>query len=95
MILPRFTIRFFLGLMTAIGVLSVVISFATRGHFWAMAVCAALVCLMLIFALHFATFMVTFPVALIDATLRAQKQPTTPFATSQPPPQIMPPQEPE
>lgn len=81
--------------MTVLAALSVLASFAIDGQFWAIAVCVALAGAAGIFALHGLTFVVSAPTILIDAALRAQQRPTTPFATSEPPPQIMPPEDPE
>lgn len=97
MILPKFTIR--LVLLVAVPVLaavSIVIRYAMEGQYWAIALCVALLMVVEMFLLYAVTYLLTSPLAIVDAIVRMQqRRPTTPFATSEPPPQILPPAEPE
>lgn len=93
MILPKFTIRLLLLLVPVIAGFSIVLKYAIDEQAWAIGVAmglGSLVCIFLIYALAFEFAMST--------TLfagRERQEPTTPFATSEPPPQILPPPEPE
>lgn len=95
MIVPKFTIRHILIAMTVLAALSLLVSFAVDGQLWAIAICIGLASAIGIFALHGLTFVLTSPTILLDAAMRMRQNPTTPFATAEPPPQIVPPQEPE
>jgi hypothetical protein len=65
------------------------------GDLWTVAFCAGVLALALVFCLFAAVFLAASPLTLLDGALRGRRQPTTPFATAQPPPQILPPEEPE
>ncbi len=95
MLIPKFSIRFLLGLMTAVAVFCLIASFAMQGQAWALALCLALGSLLSVFLSYALYFWLTLPLSLLDAALRGPPQPTSPFATDRPPPQILPPQEPE
>jgi hypothetical protein len=57
MFLPRFTLRWLLGLMTAAAGVSLVLSFAVRGRPWALGVTAGLWSLVLVFLFYVAAFL--------------------------------------
>jgi hypothetical protein len=58
MLIPRFSLRWLLGLTTAFAVLSLVWSFAFRGHAWALGMSAAVNGLVLLFAFHAGAFLI-------------------------------------
>lgn len=95
MLIPKFSIKHLLIAMTILAAVSLLVKFAIDGHAWAMAIAVALAGIVLTFTLHGLAFVVASPTILIDAALRMQQRPTTPFATAEPPPQILPPQDPE
>lgn len=95
MLIPKFSLRFMLGLMAVVAVYCLIVSFAVRGHVWAIAINIALASLISVFISYAFYFLLTLPMSLLDQAFQGPRQPTSPFATSQPPPQILPPQEPE
>jgi hypothetical protein len=58
MLIPRFSLRWLLGLTTAFALLSLVWSFAFRGAPWALGISAAINGLALVFAFHAGAFLV-------------------------------------
>lgn len=58
MIIPRFSLRWLLALLTVCGGLSLVLSYAVREQPWAIGISVALASLLVLFALHGATFSV-------------------------------------
>ena len=95
MLLPKFSIRLLLVTMAALGVLSIAFKYALDGHAWAIASFMALGMLVVMFALYSAAFLIGLAFGAVDAAIRPVPRPTTPFATNQPPPQILPPPDPE
>jgi hypothetical protein len=95
MLLPKFSIRLLLGIMSVLGVLSVAFNYALTGRAWAISLFMALGMLLAMFVLYSLGFLVGSLFGVLDSAIRPPTQPTTPFATSQPPPQILPPPEPE
>ncbi len=95
MLLPKFSIRLLLAIMTALGVLSIAFKYALDGQAWAIASFLALGMLAVIFALYGGAFLIGATFGAIDSAIRPAPLPTTPFATNQPPPQILPPPDPE
>lgn len=95
MLLPKFSIRLLLAAMAAIGVLSIAFKYALDGRAWAISSFMALGMLGLMFAFYSAAFLIGSVFGAIDSAIRPGPRPTTPFATNQPPPQILPPPEPE
>jgi len=95
MLLPRFTIRCLLLLMTVSGVLFFVLSLAVRGQAWALAVWLSVGSLLLAFLAYAVVFGLAALVASLRAVLRPAQQTSSPFATAEPPAQIIPPEEPE
>jgi len=95
-LIPRFTIRGLLLLMTVSSFFFLILTFAVRGRLWAIAVSVGVASLLLAFLGYAAVFGVAYVVASIVSLLRgAAAGPATPFATAEPPPQIIPPDEPE
>jgi hypothetical protein len=89
----KFTIRLPLALMTLVGVICLVAVFAGKGHAWAIAIITT------VFAavFGFLTYVLFFVVAWVFSTIVGRfekKQPRSPFAQDQPPPQIVPPEGP-
>ena len=96
MLIPRFTIRGLLLLMTVSSFFFLILTFAVRGRVWAIAVSVGVASLLLAFLGYAAVFGVAYLVASIANLLRGTAAgPATPFATAEPPPQIIPPDEPE
>ena len=96
MLIPRFTIRALLLVMTVSGFLSLFLAAAVRGRVWAIAASVGVASLLLAFLGYALAFGVAYVVAATAGLLRGiGAGPATPFATAEPPPQILPPDEPE
>jgi Na+-driven multidrug efflux pump len=95
MLIPRFTIRTLLVLTTVCSVLAFVGGLAVRGQAWATAVSVAVGSLVLTLLCYGTFFGLAFVIASLHGALRAKSRGGTPFATVEPPPQIIPPEEPE
>jgi hypothetical protein len=67
MLIPRFSLRWLLGLITLSAGVSVVLAQAVRGQSWAIGVSAALLCLIVLALLQAGTFLVAWLVALAEA----------------------------
>jgi hypothetical protein len=95
MLIPRFTIRWLFLLMTVAGVFFLVVSLALQGRIWAIALSVSLGSLVLVFLMYALFFGLAFAVVSIRRPFRHRPVLGTPFATSEPPPQLVPPQEPD
>ena len=95
MIVPRFTVRSLLLLMTVCSVFFLVLATAIRGQLWAIAVSAAVGSAVLAFLCYGAFFGVAYLLASVFGLVRRETHAGTPFATAAPPPQLIPPEEPE
>ena len=95
MLIPRFTLRWLLGLMVAAGLVSLVLAQAVHGQAWAVGVVIGLSSLALVFAAHAWVFVVAWLFAQIRKLLVGQPRATSPFATAGPPPQMVPPTTPD
>ncbi len=95
MLIPRFTIRWLLLLMTVSSFFFFVLSFAVGGQAWAIAVSLGVGSLLLAFLCYGAVFGLAALVASARGLLRPAPRCETPFATAEPPAQIIPPEEPE
>jgi hypothetical protein len=95
MLIPRFTIRGLLLLMTVSSLFFFILSFAVRGQAWAIAISLSVGSLLLAFLGYGMVFGLATLIASIQALMRPAPRCDTPFATAAPPPQIIPPDEPE
>ncbi len=95
MLIPRFTIRWLLLLTTVCGFFFFVLAAAVRGSAWAGAISIAVAGLVAAFILYAAFFGFAYILASLFGLARNRSTEGTPFATAKPPPQIIPPQEPE
>ena len=103
MIIPRFSLRWLLALLTVCAGLSLVLSYAFQGHAWAIGFMVGLVSLLVVVALHAVTFSIAMLITQAGYFLAGNPPPgqspfeegTSPFAgpapgTSDPePPAIM------
>ena len=94
MLIPRFTIRRLLLLCFACAIVFWIVSLALRGNPAALAVTMLLVGLLLTFLIFGIFFFTTWIVALLLQDYFYQPVHRSPFATEQPPPQIIAPEEP-
>jgi vacuolar-type H+-ATPase subunit I/STV1 len=85
-ILPQFTVRTFLWLTAALGVVSLVIGRAVRGDLWAQSFSMAVLFIVVAFILFCMAFSVAFVVASI---FHKPNQASSPFAGEDPPDQVM------
>ena len=95
MLIPRFTIRWLFGLMTVSSFFFLVVSFAYQRQLWAIAVSVAVASVVVVFFFYGLAFMAAWLVASVAGFSRTKTQIRSPFASAGPPPQIIPPQEPE
>jgi hypothetical protein len=96
MLIPRFTLRRLLLVMTGISVVCVIIAQASRGHAWAIAISMAVAGLVLCFLVYAALFSAAFTLAaMFGLTRRRAVVAASPFAAAQPPEQLVPPEDPE
>jgi hypothetical protein len=94
MLVPQFSIRQMLAIVTALGVFSLVVSLAMRGHAWAMSLVITCVTLLVAFLLYGLCFFAAWCCWLIVGRWTGEPEPQSPFAQDAPPPQIIPPEEP-
>ena len=86
MLLPRYSLRWLLALITVSGAVSFVLSFAFRGRDWALGVSAGLGCLALLMGLYTLTFLAAWAISQIENAiwrLRGDKG-SSPFAVNPP-----------
>ena len=95
MLIPRFTIRWLLLLMTVSSFFFLVLTFALRRQAWAIAVSVGVLSLLLAFVCYGLVFGLAYVIASARAVMRPAAGLGTPFATAEPPAQIIPPEEPE
>jgi hypothetical protein len=95
MLIPRFTIRWLLMLTTVCAVFFAIVALALRDHIWAIGVSVGVGSLILAFACYGAVFGVAYVLASLVGAFGRPPSGGTPFATATPPPQIIPPEEPE
>lgn len=95
MLIPRFTIRWLLVLMTVSGFFFLLVGFGVRGHSWALAISLAIFSVVFAFACYFVFFLGAFFFASLFGIVQRPKSAESPFATERPPPQLVPPAEPE
>jgi hypothetical protein len=95
MLIPRFTVRWLLLLVTACGVFSAVVACAVRGQLWALAVSLGVASLTTAFIWYGAFFGFAYVLALLFGALDRPPRGGSPFITAAPPPQILPPDQPD
>lgn len=101
MLIPRFTIRRLLAITTICGMFAWVHAIAynpnveLQDKVWAVAISIALTSLGLAFICYAIFFGFAYILATLFGIVREKPVGGTPFASEQPPPQIIPPQEPE
>ena len=95
MLIPRFTIRWLLMLTTVSAVFFLIVTCAVRGDAWAVSVSLGVVSLAVAFLVYGAFFGFAWLVASVVSVFREGPSRKTPFATAEPPPQIIPPEQPE
>lgn len=69
MLIPRFSIRWLLALITFSAGVSLVLSYAIRGQDWALGAAAALGCLAIVMALFALTFLLAWAFAQLETTM--------------------------
>jgi hypothetical protein len=95
MLIPRFTIRWLLGLTAVCSVFFLVLASALRGQLWAMALSIAITSAVVAFLCYAALFGVAYALAALFGAVRSQPRGGSPFAAGVPPPQLIPPEESE
>jgi hypothetical protein len=95
MLIPRFSLRILLLIITFSSVFFFVMMLATRGHVWAWGVTIAISSVFAVTLVHATLFLLAWSLTQVGMSW---KQPTveSPFASAKPPPQqIIPPEDPE
>ena len=95
MLIPRFTVRWLLLLTTVCAVFFAIVAWGLRGNSGALALSIAVGSLVLAFVCYGAVFGVAYVLASLLGVFQRRPTGGTPFATAAPPPQILPPDEPE
>jgi Zn-dependent protease with chaperone function len=97
MLIPRFTLRWLLGLTTFCAGVSLVLSYAVRGNAWAIGVSAGLWSLVIVGLFYVAAFLAAWLMAQAMTALRSSLRPAaadgggeSPFAVPISPPQPQP-----
>ena len=87
MLIPRYSLRWLLVLITAAGAVSLVLSYAfpPRAHHWAIGMSAGLGCLALLMTMYALTFLTAWVVSQLEtAIFRGPAGGTSPFAVNPP-----------
>jgi len=94
MLIPRFSLRSLLLLITVSSLFCFVVTLAIRGHEWALAITIAVASLFTVFTFHACVFCVAWLISLVGGLLKTKQSVGSPFAYQQPPPQhITPPED--
>ena len=91
--LPRFTIRRLLAVVTGCAILFTIAGTAMRGQFWAIAFLIAFGAVVAGFLVYAAVFAVVWMFAEFAAVIQGRPKGTSPFADSRPPPQFIRPEQ--
>ncbi|GIW92088.1 MAG: hypothetical protein KatS3mg110_0129 [Pirellulaceae bacterium] len=92
MLIPRFTLRTYFVVCVMVALMGVVANYAWKGQTWAVALLAAVGSFVVMFVLYAAAFIGAWGfVEIALARARRRQQPTSPFATDRPAPQVLPP----
>ncbi len=94
MLIPRYSIRWMLGIMTVCGLFFLVVSLGIRGHVWAAAIAIAVAGLVLAIVVQAVFFVVAYWAAIVAESMFPKRHHRSPFASHTPPPQLLPPDEP-
>jgi hypothetical protein len=88
MLIPRYSLRWLLVLITISGAVSLVLSYAfpPRNRDWAIGIAAALGCVAILAALYAVTFLAAWAIAQIEAAISKNRggEGTSPFASDPP-----------
>jgi amino acid transporter len=95
MLIPRYSIRWMLGIMTLCGLFFLVVSLGVRGHVWAAAIAIAVAALVLAILVQAVFFVVAYWAAVVAEKLFPKRPQRSPFASHAPPPQLLRPDEPQ
>jgi hypothetical protein len=88
MLIPRFSLRWLLGLTTFCAAASLILAAAVRGEFWAVGAAAALASLAVLALLHITTFAGAWLLSGVERSLFQRSRGTSPFATKVPAPPL-------
>ena len=91
MLIPRYSLRWLLALITVSAGVSLVLSYAIRGQDWALGAAAALGCLAIVMAMYAVTFLAAWAIAQIETAIFRRGEGTSPFAGNPPPSPLGPP----
>lgn len=94
MMVPRFSIRRALLAMVMAGLFFATAALAVQGRLWAIAITAALLSLLLVFAIHAISYLCATLIAACLPKRQSRDERRGPFATTRMPPQLIPPKAP-
>ena len=89
MLIPRFSVRWLFALIAICAVLAFIVSLATAGRLWAVALSIAAGSLVLTLALHASAFGIAWGLAELWRLASGRKVTTSPFAPHTAPPQLV------
>ncbi|MGE0761575.1 MAG: hypothetical protein AB7F89_12860 [Pirellulaceae bacterium] len=95
MLIPRFSVRWLLFLMSLCAVVAFIVSLGMGGRAWAVALAAMLGTAALMAVLYAGLFCVAWGLARMSRLWLDRRVASSPFATHTPPPQIIAPENPE
>lgn len=95
MLFPRFTLRWVLTAITVFGCFSFFLGQAVRGRVWAIGISTGLGSVIILLSIYAAFFAIAYLLTDVAGLGRARIRPESPFAVSKPPPQLIPPRDPD
>ncbi len=93
MLIPRFSLRLLLAIITFSSLFFFIVMLATRGHDWALGVTIAVTSLFAVLAFHAVVFSLAWTMTMMGGLFGKRQIADTPFATAKPPPQLVVPPE--
>jgi hypothetical protein len=81
MLIPRFTLRWLLGLTAVCAAVSLILGAAVRGEIWAIGAAVGLASVAVVALLHIATFLATWLLSGLERALFKRNPGASPFAT--------------
>jgi hypothetical protein len=95
MLIPRFSIRWLLGLTALAAVFLVIIRFAIASNVWALAVSVAVLTAAMLFVIYSVAFAFAMTLTRMVHVIRPAPKPESPFVSQGLPPQVIAPRESE
>jgi hypothetical protein len=94
-LIPRFTLRWLLGLIVVAAGISLILAQTRNNQAWALAIVIAMQSVLLVFGIYAWFFAMAWFVALLRRNIARPPVASSPFASAGPPAQLVPPRQPE